>query len=150
MPFAASLYRYRVLAAAAAALGALALVLAHAYDRAKPTGLGGTKPVWQLSRSEAQGITRPGMPEVLTAIERRIPERARVGVILGGDDWDYPLYGPKLERRLVVLRRVGALEEAERRGLRWVVVGATKGPAYLPGWDVRFFPDSQWTLIHRG
>jgi hypothetical protein len=149
MPLAAALYRNRVLAGAAAALGALTLVVAHAYDRAKPTGLGGTTPVWRLSRSAVQGISRPGMAEVLAAVEQRIPRRAVVGVILGEDDWDYPLYGRTLERRLIPLRRVGALREADRRGLRWVVVGATRGPAYLPGWKVQFFRDSQWTLLQR-
>jgi len=150
MPLAAWLYSRRVLAAAAAAVGMATLALAHVYDVAKPTGAGGTTPVWKLSRAEVEGVTRPGMPEVLTAIDREIPQHARVGVILGEDDWDYPLYGRRLERRLIPLPRVGSLEEAERRGLRWVVVGATPpGPKYLPGWKVRFFPDSQWTVLHR-
>jgi hypothetical protein len=149
MPLSAWLYGRRILAAAVAAVGVVALGLAHAHDVAKPTGLGGTAPVWRLSREEAQGVTRIGMPEVLGVIERRIPERARVGVLLGEDDWDYPLYGPRLRRRLVPLPRYAALGEAERRGLHWVVVGATPGPGYLPGWEVRYFPASMWTLLHR-
>ncbi len=150
MPLAAWLYRRRALAAAVAAVGAVALLLAHAYDVAKPTGLGGTVPAWELSRAEAQGLTWIGMPEVLEVIEQQIPEPAHVGVILGDNDWDYPLYGPGLARRLEPLPRVGALKEAESRGLHWVVVGATPpGPAYLPGWEVRFFPVSEWTLLHR-
>lgn len=149
MPLAAWVYRWRVLAATVALVGAATLVLAHLYDVAKPTGRQGTVPVWRLTRAEVQGITRPGMAEVLTALDAEIPQRARVGVILGEDDWDYPLYGRSLERRLVPLPRVGTLALAKRRGLDWVVVGATPpGPAYLPGWKVQYFPDSQWTIIH--
>jgi hypothetical protein len=150
MPFAAWLYGRRLLAAVVAVIAALSLVLTHAYDRAKPTGLAGSTPVWRLSRSRAQTLTRPELSAVLVEVERRIPERAHVGVLLGEDDWDYPLYGPSLDRRLVSLPRLHTLAEAERRGLRWVVVGVIRpGPAYLPGWAVRFFPDSQWTLLHR-
>jgi hypothetical protein len=144
------LYRYRLVAGAVAAVGAATLVLTHLYDKTKPTGMNGTVAVWKLSRAEVQGLTRPGMPEVLAEIDRRIPKDAPVGVILGVDDWDYPIYGRKLERRLVPLPRVGSLRKAERLGLRWVVVGATPpGPKYLPQWKVQYFPDSQWTLIWR-
>jgi len=150
MPLSALLYRYRVVAGAIAVVGAATLVLTHLYDKAKPTGMNGTVAVWKLSRAEVQGLTRPGMPEVLAELDRRIPERASVGVILGPDDWDYPIYGRKLERQLVPLPRVGSLRKAERLGLRWVVVGATPpGPKYLPEWKVQYFPDSQWTLIWR-
>ena len=148
MPLAAVLYRRRVLAAVAALLGAVTLVAAHAYNVAKPTGLDGTRPVWSLSRGEAQAQTRPGMEDALVALNR-LPVDARIG-IAHLEEWSYPLYGPTLDRRLVPLSEPDPLAAAERLGLRWVVVGTHETPnSGRPGWRARRFPDAGWTLFSR-
>jgi 4-amino-4-deoxy-L-arabinose transferase-like glycosyltransferase len=136
----AAVYPRRWLAWPTAGLAAATLVFAHAYNVAKPTGLGGTEPVWRLSRAEAEGLTLRGMPAAIAGVDRLVPARARLGTLLGGSDWDYPLYGPRLQRRLVPLPRVAAIRTAEGRHLRWIFVGRTvRAPAVTPGWrEIRF------------
>jgi 4-amino-4-deoxy-L-arabinose transferase-like glycosyltransferase len=149
MPLAAVLYRRRALAAAVALVGCVTLVAAHAFNAAKPTGLEGTRAVWSLARPEAQALTRPGIESVLVAIDRRIPDDARVG-FAALDEWAYPLYGADLERRIVPLPRSGPLAAADRLGLDWVVVGTpARGRTTRPGWRRLPFPESGWTLFSR-
>ena len=59
--------------------------------------------MWRLPRAEAKTAVRGEMRRVLEAIEREIPADAAVGVRLTEDDWDYPHYGERLERRLLPL-----------------------------------------------
>ena len=42
--------------------------------------------------------------------------------MLGFDDWDYPLYGPTLRRRLQIVPQEGMLAYAERHGIRWILL----------------------------
>jgi 4-amino-4-deoxy-L-arabinose transferase-like glycosyltransferase len=147
MPLAAVLYRRPLAAAAAAVVGAVTLVAAHAFNVAKPTGLEGTRPVWSLPRPEAQALTRPGIEDALVAVDRRVPENARVGIV-GLEEWSYPVYGRKLDRRLVPLPHAHPLAAAERLGLRWVVDGtAEDGPGSSRGWRTVRFANSGWTLF---
>jgi hypothetical protein len=142
LPLAASLYRWRPLAVAIAALAALTLFSAHAYSTTKPTGLGGTTPVWQLSRTEAQGLLRGGLADVLDAIEARVALDGRLGVVAGEADFVYPLYGEELERRLVPLSRSAPLDAAEQLQVD-VVYLAFRVPAPDPraGWEIRRYGD---------
>ena len=149
MPLAAVLYRRRVIAGVAALIGAVTLVAAHASNVAKPTGLDGTRPFWSLSRAEAQAQTRPGIEDALVAIDR-LPQDARIGVA-DLEEWSYPLYGERLDRRLVPLPESEPLAAAERLDLRWVVVGTEEaGRTGRPGWRAHRFPDSGWTLFRPG
>jgi hypothetical protein len=147
MPLAAVLYRRGVAAAAAAVVGAVTLMAAHAFNVAKPTGLEGTRPVWSLPRPDAQALTRPGIHEALVAVDRRVPEDARVGVI-GLEEWSYPVYGRELDRRLVPLPHGHPLAAAERLGLRWVVDGTAEDRrGSIRAWRTVRFPNSGWTLF---
>lgn len=146
MPLAAIVYRKRLLAAGVALVGALTLFAAHAYNQAKPTGLDGTRAVWSVSRVEAQTMMRPAMERAVEHIERQIPDDARVG-IAGFEEWVYPLYGPKLDRRVVPLPDRDPMSAAERLGLDWVVLGGLPSPH--AGWRDERFPDADWTLYRR-
>ena len=148
MPLAAVLYRRRVLAAAAALVGAVTLVAADAYNVAKPTGLDATRPVWSLSRPEAQSRTRPDIEEALVTIDSALPGDARVG-ITGLEEWSYPLYGASLDRRLVPLPEGDPLTVAEQLGLGWVVVGTDDVEPRGHGWRAQRFPGPGWTLYSR-
>ena len=149
MPLAAVLYRRRALAALAALVGGVTLFAAHAYNVAKPTGLDGTQPAWSLARAEAQALTRPEIADAIVQIERRLPADARVGVS-ALSEWVYPLYGPKLERRVIPLPGSDPLAAAERIGLDWVVVGSREhGRLTRAGWRRLAFADSGWTLFSR-
>jgi len=150
MPLAAVLYRRRFAAAAAALVGVVTLVAAHAFNVAKSTGLEGTQRVWSLPRPDAQALTRPGIEDALLAVDRRVPDDARVGVV-GLEEWSYPVYGRKLDRRLVPLPNADPLAAAERLGLRWVVDGTAKsGVGSSQAWRADRFARSGWTVFSLG
>jgi len=143
MPLAGALYRWRKLAAAVAALGALTLVLADAFNGEKPAGLESQPAVWSLTRPEAQALVNPSLLPVLRLAERLPP---RIGAVLGVDDWSYPLYGANLDRRVVFLARRDALARARQHGLRVVLFGAGRRPLHAAGWRLRPVGTSGWTL----
>ena len=120
-PLAALLYSRRRYAVAVAAAGIFGLFFSVTDDRMKPSGFFGHDSVWTMTRSQEQARRRPGMLPVLNQLES-IPTRARVGYSIGEDDWDYPLYGPRLERTLVRLPSGSELTAARRARLRWVIV----------------------------
>jgi hypothetical protein len=137
------LRRSVLLRAAVAAVAVAALAVALAYDTSKPTGLGGTTPVWSLSRPAAQSIRWPELRPVLEAVSARVPAKARLGVDLGPLDWEYPLWGPRLERRLVWL------PEQPATGLDWVVLGTGVSLRPPGSWCAQRFSGTHWTLLHR-
>jgi hypothetical protein len=148
LPLAASIYRHRFLAAAAAAVGALFMVLVLANDDTKPTGLRGTVPIWKLSRPVAQAVQAPAEYEVLIDRMARIPSDATIGVVGDEHDPDYLLYGPKLGRTVVWLPLDDPLGRASC-GLRWIYVGrSTRVPSHPAGWRSERI-DQAGTLLTR-
>jgi len=148
LPLAAAVYSRRVLAAAAAAIGAAFMVLALAHDDTKPTGLRGTTPIWKLSRPVAQAVQAPAEYEVLVDRMARIPSDATIGVVDDEHDPDYVLYGPKLERTLVWLPLDDPLGRASC-GLRWIYVGRlSRVPPHPAGWRSERIDDAG-TLLTR-
>jgi hypothetical protein len=135
MPLAAAVYRRRTLAVAAAALAAATLFFAHAYNVLKPTGLGGTTPIWDLPRPLAQGVEAPGAGAMIAGLEARVPHDARLGVVLSEGGRDYPLYGPRFDRELVALPNPGVLEAADRERLDWILLGVEQ---HVPSLGVRW------------
>lgn len=152
MPLAAWLYERRmvVVAAAYAVIGAVGLGYTQAYSLSKPTGLvAGTRPVWTLSRVEAETLWAPAMAPVIRAVDRDVPASAVVGTVLGPATMTYPLYGATLTRSLVALPPPRPLAAATEQGLRWVVIDATgRLAAPQPGWAITTLP-SGWRLAHR-
>ncbi len=143
LPLAAFVLRRAWLRAAVAVVGVAALALGLAYDLTKPSGAAGGVPVWQRDRASVQTINRAELRPVLEAVARRVPADARLGVDLAADDWEYPLWGAQLGRRLVWL------PEQSATGLEWVVLG-TGIERRPPGtWCAQRFPLSHWTLLRR-
>ena len=143
---AARVYALRAVAALCAVVGVLFLGFALAHNERKPIGLDGTTPVWSLGRDAAEGLVGPGAGELFQAVDSIVPAHARVGVLLGDDDWDYPLYGRHLTRQLVVLGAPAPFRQARERRLDWVVVGSVPArPA--PGWAEAAL--GGWTLLGR-
>lgn len=143
LPLAPAVLRRVPVRAAVLAIAAAAVALALAYDVTKPTGLDGATPVWDLTRPAAQAIREPERGPALETIARTVPQNARLGIDLAPDDWEYPLWGANLGRRLVWW------PEQSAAGLDWVVLGqgVTARP---PGhWCARRFPSSGWTLLSR-
>lgn len=148
LPLAAAVYSRRVLAAAAAAIGAAFIAVALAHDDTKPTGLRGTTPIWKLSRPIAQAVQAPAEYEVLIDRMARIPSDATVGVVGDEHDPDYVLYGPKLGRTLVWLPLDDPLGRASC-GLRWIYVGrSSRVPPHPAGWRSERIDDAG-TLLTR-
>ena len=144
MPLAASVYRWRVVALGAAVVGAVALVGSHVDNELKPTGR-------DLTRTEAQSLDVPLREPALAAVERRVPQTARLGVALAPSDWAFPLYGRKLDRTLVPVDRNCPVRSAERKGLRYVFLGALLGwPGVPEGWSAERFPGAGTLLVRTG
>ena len=150
LPLVASVYRYRKVAAAVAVVGSLTVLLTHAYNAGKPTGLESTRPVWELSRAEAQAVPIPGFAAVIERIDTEVPADGSLGVVFGEHDWGFPFYGERLSRRLLPLSRRDALRAAERRGLRVVLFGRSVEPVRAgPRWEVARFESGPTLLIRR-
>jgi hypothetical protein len=118
-------------------VAAATLFVALDHDVSKPHG------VWNLSRADAQSIRWPELRPVLDAVQAWVPAHARLGVDLRPLDWEYPFWGPRLERRLVWL------PEQSAAGLDWVLLGS-RVTARPPGhWCAQRFPTVHWTLLRR-
>jgi hypothetical protein len=137
LPLAPSVLRRFPVRAVVAALAAATLAVALAHDLSKPRG------VWNLSRPDAQAIRWPELRPVLETVQARVPAGVRLGVDLAPLDWEYPWWGPRLERRLVWL------PEQSSSGLDWVLLGS-RISARPPGhWCAQRFAAAHWTLLHR-
>jgi Dolichyl-phosphate-mannose-protein mannosyltransferase len=148
MPLVALVYRRRALSAAVAGVAALTLAFVHIGNEVKPTGALRKPAIWDMSRAQAQAAKWPGMQEVIENVERHVPSDEKLGYALRYNDWVFPWYGPRLDRRLVKLPRRDFIEEAERAGLDSVLVsGVVK--ATPPEWKALTFPAGGWTLLLR-
>ena len=144
LPLAAPVVARIPLRAAALVLGAATLALAHAYNQSKPTS---GPPVWDRTRVEVQAIRWPELEPVLAAVQATVPTHAKIGIDLGAGDWEYPLWGPRLTRRLVWLPRAHPLASPQAASLRWVVLGSHTPFDRTPGWCAERFRASGWTLL---
>jgi 4-amino-4-deoxy-L-arabinose transferase-like glycosyltransferase len=153
MPLSAWLYerRLRLLTLVAALIGAVSLTGTHLHNVAKPVGLSGETPIWAMTHAEAETLQVGGGARcILQLVDRAVPPNARLGVVLGNNDPSYPLYGPRLQRRLVTLPPSDPLRASSAQGLRWVVVGPDQG--LLAGgkaWHAQRL-QGRWQLLTRG
>jgi hypothetical protein len=137
LPLAPAVLRRVPLQAVAAVIAAATLAVALAYDLSKPSG------VWNLSRADAQAIRWPELKPVLETVHSRVPANARLGIDLAPLDWEYPWWGPHLQRRLVWL------PEQPATGVDWVLLGSNVS-AKPPGrWCAQGFATVSWTLLER-
>ena len=132
-PLFATVLNYRRYAAVVGAVAMLTLATSLLFDHAKPSGFFGTPSIWGMTRAEAQSVQRPAMRPVLEALDRRVPPNARVGYVLGSDDWDYPLYGRRLTRRLVKLDPHQHIRRGDKRGTRMAACPPEAGRPGTPG-----------------
>jgi hypothetical protein len=145
MPLAARLYSMRLLAGLATVVGIATLGVTHAYNVTKPTGLNGGSAVWSMPRAEAQGLGMPSLDVSLAMLDRHVPANAPVAVVFGGNEWDYPLYGERLGRRLSEFPTV---QGAARSDARWLVLGLGYVAPQSPEWHSRPLANG-WTLVSR-
>ncbi|MDX6503521.1 MAG: hypothetical protein QOE29_646 [Gaiellaceae bacterium] len=149
-PLLASLYAARRLVAGAVAVALVTLFTTIAFNEQKPLGLAGSTPVWSLSRAQVEALNRPRMAFIIDAVDRKVPRRDELGVVFGPDDWSYPFYGAKLQRRVVYLAPGDALAAASRTGVRNLLFARGRAPRPLPpGWDGRALGRTGWVLAAR-
>jgi len=55
---------------------------------------------WGATPTAIQVATRPEMASVLEQIASTVPTNGYLGVFLNGDDWDFPLFSPHLDRHI--------------------------------------------------
>ncbi|MDX6514809.1 MAG: hypothetical protein QOH73_475 [Gaiellaceae bacterium] len=149
-PLLAAVYPARRLVAGAVVVALVTLFTTIAFNEQKPLGLAGSTPVWSLSRAQVEALNRPRMAFIIDVVDRTVPRRGRLGVVFGPDDWSYPFYGAKLQRRVVYLRPGDALAAASRTGVRDVLFARGRAPHPLPpGWDGRSLGRTGWVLAAR-
>jgi hypothetical protein len=136
----ARVYATRVVGAIFVTVGVVFLGFTLLHSERKPVGLTGTPAVWSLDYGAAQALVDPHSAPALQAIDAVIPPDARVGVVLGVEDFDYPLYGRDLSRRVIQLPPSDPLEAARQLGLQWVVIGQVAPTKGAPGWVGEPFP----------
>ena len=122
------------------ALAAIGLVPALLTNQQKPllTANGGSPPVFGQGRVSQQTIIRPEMKGVINAVNRRVGSSAPLGFAGTEDTWDYPFFGPRLERRVVRMDpKTVTAERIRESGVKAVLFAdAGKPPRALGGDEV--------------
>jgi hypothetical protein len=136
MPLAALVCRSRVLMRATGIVGIAVLIVSHAFNETKPVGLAGSRPIWALSRADAQALTRPPMQAVLERVAQEVPQDAHVGVVLTSKDWSYPFYGSDLGRTVTYLPRPPSSVEPPTRNISWLVVHLRQTDGRRSVWQI--------------
>jgi hypothetical protein len=81
----------------------------------------------------------------MVAVDRLVPTDATIGVLVATDDFDYPLYGPRLSRRLIELQPGGG----DGSGAGWLIVSPRGGRYPHRGWTARVTLPNGWLLFRR-
>jgi hypothetical protein len=146
-PLFARFFRSAAVTVALIATGAVVAFATLRDDLAKPAA---AHP-WGMSQAQALEKTwQPMVGATIRAYARYVPPRACVGAIVGGDEPSYVLWGPKLRHSVFFLSSTGALLQAYRRGLFYVVVSVTSDAPSADefkagGWRIRPL-GSYWLL----
>lgn len=69
------------------------------FNESKPVL--GSNTIWNLDRNQMRSLMNPVMNDVLTMIDNHVPSNAAMGIIMGGNDWDYPLFGQRFGRTII-------------------------------------------------
>ena len=126
-PLFAWLFTRRAAALAIVVVAGLTVFYTLEGDDSKPLFGATIARPWQLGQADALAES-PAEPigrraaAGLRAYERIVPATACVGAVLDPDEWSYPLWGPRLQHRILFLPSLTALATAYRENLRYVVV----------------------------
>ena len=157
MPLAASVYRFRIAAAAVALLAASSLYVAHRQSTTHPTGVAGAAAVWSLDRAAAIALRFPPMTQTLAGVDT-LPADATLLAVVGENDFVYPLYGPQLRRRVYTASGAdygrdpwpGLLRRADEVGADFILQNGSLPVEHTPGWELAVhYPDNGWILLRR-
>ena len=145
-PLFSRLFRSRTTTAAYLVVSCLLLGLALTRDTTKMLG-GSYGPPWQISWVQAlEERDQPYAAAGLAALDETVPANACVGAVLDGDNPSYLLSGRDFRRRVVYLSLDGAVPEASRAHLTYVVIST--GQKWRP--TIRQFKAASWTIQELG
>jgi hypothetical protein len=90
---------------AATALGVTTMAFALIHYVEKPSGLrlldrSPAVSVWSMTRAQVQSRHDPEIEPVLRFFDDEVPSKATVGLALSANDFGYPVFGPRLERKV--------------------------------------------------
>jgi hypothetical protein len=147
-----------VVAAAITGIAVTSLVLGLANHHGKPSGVGELWPrelsyvsersIWRDSRSEAQVRFRSGAGDngVVRYFNERVPAAATVALAVKSDDFISPYFGPRLSRRVWLVRD----RERVPVGADWLVLSPTmRASRCREAWEQVFSHRSGWRIERR-
>ena len=133
------------------AISALALwimgwtVLNNAY-----LPLVGVNAVWGLSQESIRLSGNPSFQPALDMVESSVPMNAVLATRLGENAWDYPLFGPKFERRIIQIDpriRDLDLKGLQEKGATYLLISPAEHPFLVVPQGLEFLGEvKRWTL----
>jgi len=84
-------------------IAAIVLILSLTGNESKNLGspLAERPVIYRLSRMEQQFINAPEKLALYKQVDEVVPIDGAIGIIIGADDWEYPLYGRELKREVI-------------------------------------------------
>lgn len=80
-------------------LSILIMIQTTLFNRSKP--LVGPDSVWSIDDIKVRTQNNRGMESILRMVDELVPPSARLATKLGGNAWDYPLFGENFQRTII-------------------------------------------------
>ncbi|HEX3053267.1 MAG TPA: hypothetical protein VHP83_21595, partial [Aggregatilineaceae bacterium] len=93
------------------ALALLIILWTTTHNELKP--FVGSEPIWGEDRASNQTRGNRSVEPVIRIVEQRVNDGTTLGLLLGGDDWNYPLFGERFERELVQIYPYSRIQDCE-------------------------------------
>lgn len=148
-PLLAALAARPGLAAVATAAAVLVMIPSVLWNPLRPVIVPpGATPAYKQTRNAQYSYGRAEMAEVLERMDGLVSPTARIGFAGPGDAWDYPFFGPRLDRHVTRLQDTAQLDLDYMRDHRLDAVVVERLPAPADLRNVRLGPS--FTLVLPG
>jgi hypothetical protein len=143
--------RTRALAWSAVAVAAVTALLSLDHFAEKPAGVRlldrtRTSSVWHLERWEVQSQHDPALAPIFRFLDLNVPRHDSIALALGPNEFGFPAFGPKLERR-VELVPFGS--DAQRVSTRWLYADSQRAGEVDPACWHSVFRSVRGTVFAR-
>jgi hypothetical protein len=143
--------RTRALAWSAVALAAVTALLSLDHFAEKPAGVRlldrtRTTSVWQLERWEVQSQHDPALAPLFRFLDLNVPPHDSIALALGPNEFGFPAFGPKLERRGEL---VPFGNDAHRVSTHWLYADAQRASEVDPACWHSVFRSVRGTVFAR-
>jgi hypothetical protein len=115
---------------AAIALGVTTAALSLANYVEKPLGLGADRSAWHMTRAQLQSNHDPPMEPLFSFLDVHVPRRTAIGLAFATNDFGFPVFGPELERRVVLVPDGSSARDTKTA---WLVSDAQRAAQVDPG-----------------